>query len=101
MREIDLVVVKGKTQPVAIHEILDYHTEETYPRLVDALGEFRDGLRALPQARLAIGEQAFSRRAGESTRRTRWRSSTSSAAATSRRTRRRTTGPGVWVMESK
>ncbi len=31
MREIDLVVVKGKTQPVAIHEVLDYHTEETYP----------------------------------------------------------------------
>ncbi len=43
-REIDLVIVKGKTRPVAIHEILDYHTEESYPNLVDALGEFRDGL---------------------------------------------------------
>ena len=43
-REVDLVVVKGKTQPVAIYEILDYHTEETYPRLIDALGYFRDGL---------------------------------------------------------
>ena len=37
-------MVKGKTQPVAIHEILDYHTEETYPGLIDALGYFRDGL---------------------------------------------------------
>jgi adenylate cyclase len=44
MREIDLVVVKGKTQPVAIHEVMDYHNEETYPQLPDALGHFRDGL---------------------------------------------------------
>ncbi|MFH1605297.1 MAG: adenylate/guanylate cyclase domain-containing protein, partial [Pseudomonadota bacterium] len=43
-REVDLVVVKGKTKPVAIYEILDYHTDETYPRLIDALGYFRDGL---------------------------------------------------------
>jgi adenylate cyclase len=43
-REIDLVVVMGKTEPVAVYEILDYHTEETYPRVSDALGRFRDGL---------------------------------------------------------
>ncbi len=43
-REIDLVVVQGKTQPVAVYEILDYHTEDTYPRVADALGRFRDGL---------------------------------------------------------
>jgi adenylate cyclase len=43
-REIDLVVVKGKTRPVAIYEILDYHTDETYPRVSDALGRFRDAL---------------------------------------------------------
>ena len=43
-REIDLLLVKGKTQPVAIYEILDYHTEDTYPRVSDALGRFRDGL---------------------------------------------------------
>ncbi len=44
MRDLDLVVVKGKTTPVAIYEILDYHTDETYPHLPDALGHFRDGL---------------------------------------------------------
>ena len=43
-REIDLVVVKGKTQPVGVYEILDYHTDETYPQLTDAMGYFRDGL---------------------------------------------------------
>lgn len=43
-RELDLVVVKGKTRPVAIYEILDYHTDETYPNLIDALGYFRNAL---------------------------------------------------------
>ena len=43
-REIDLAVHKGKTLPVAVYEILDFHTEETYPHLIDAMGHFRDGL---------------------------------------------------------
>ena len=43
-REIDLVVVKGKTQPVGIYEILDYHTDKSYPQLSDAMGYFRDAL---------------------------------------------------------
>jgi adenylate cyclase len=43
-RELDIVVVKGKTQPVAIYEILDYHTEATYPHLIDALRHFKSGL---------------------------------------------------------
>ncbi len=43
-RELDLVVVKGKTKPVAIYEILDYHTEESYPQMIDALRHFKSGL---------------------------------------------------------
>lgn len=43
-RELDVVVVKGKTQPVAIYEILDYHTEESYPSLIDAMRYFKAGL---------------------------------------------------------
>ncbi|RLJ65299.1 GAF domain-containing protein [Sulfurisoma sediminicola] len=43
-RELDLVVVKGKTQPVAIYEILDYHGEESYPNMIDALRHFKAGL---------------------------------------------------------
>jgi adenylate cyclase len=43
-RELDLVVVKGKTQPVAIYEILDYHTEESYPNMTDAMRHFKAGL---------------------------------------------------------
>jgi adenylate cyclase len=45
-REIDLVVVKGKTQPVAIYEILAYHTMESFPRIGEVLGMFKDGLSA-------------------------------------------------------
>lgn len=45
-REIDLVVVKGKTQPVAIYEILAYHTRETFPGIGEVLGLFKDGLSA-------------------------------------------------------
>jgi adenylate cyclase len=43
-REVDLVVVKGKTKPVGVYEVMDFHTEETYPRLTDALRQFRIGL---------------------------------------------------------
>ena len=44
MREIDLVIVKGKTEPVAVHEVLDYHTDETFPHLMDVVNDFRDGV---------------------------------------------------------
>lgn len=43
-RELDLVVVKGKTRPVAIYEVMDYHTEESYPNMIDALRHFKAGL---------------------------------------------------------
>jgi len=45
-REIDLVVVKGKTQPVAIYEILAFHTRESFPGMGEVLGLFKDGLGA-------------------------------------------------------
>lgn len=45
-REIDLVVVKGKTEPVSIYEILAYHTEETFPHITEVLELFKDGLAA-------------------------------------------------------
>lgn len=43
-RAMDHVVVKGKTEPVAIYELLDYHTEDTFPNMVEALDYFRNGI---------------------------------------------------------
>ena len=44
MREADRVVVKGKTEPVVIHELLDFHNDATFPHAVEVLGHYRDGL---------------------------------------------------------
>jgi adenylate cyclase len=43
-REIDSVVVKGKHQPVAIYEVLDYHTPETFPNMMEAVNYWNSGL---------------------------------------------------------
>lgn len=43
-REIDYVIVKGKTAPVAIYEILDYHDDQTFPNIVEVLTLFKNGL---------------------------------------------------------
>ncbi|MBU0652214.1 MAG: GAF domain-containing protein, partial [Proteobacteria bacterium] len=44
IREVDRVQVKGKTESVGVCEVLDYHTEESYPNLMDVVNHFRDGL---------------------------------------------------------
>ncbi len=46
IRDIDDVVVKGKTKPVKIYEVLDYHTSETFPHLMEVAGYFREGREA-------------------------------------------------------
>ncbi len=43
-REVDRVIVKGKTEPVGVYEILDYHTDETFPNVMEVLNHFKDGL---------------------------------------------------------
>jgi adenylate cyclase len=57
LREIDKVIVKGKTRPVAVFECLDYHDAESFPNLMETLGAFNEGL-------LSYREGAFDR-AGE------------------------------------
>lgn len=43
-REVDRVVVKGKTRPVAVYEVLDYHSEASFPNLSKVIQRFQDGL---------------------------------------------------------
>jgi adenylate cyclase len=45
VRDIDKVIVKGKTEPVGVYEVLDYHTEETFPNLIDVVSYFNEGIR--------------------------------------------------------
>jgi adenylate cyclase len=44
IRDVDMVVVKGKTEPVRVYEVLDYHTETSFPNLMDVVNSFNDGV---------------------------------------------------------
>ena len=50
-RQVDYVIVKGKTEPVGVYEVLDFHDHESYPDLVEALGLFNDGYRCWNQGK--------------------------------------------------
>ncbi len=59
IRYIDDVVVKGKTQPVGVHEVLDYHSDETFPNLMDAVNYFNEGRKHYQAGNWDKGVKAF------------------------------------------
>ena len=59
IRKVDRVVVKGKTEPVSIYEVLDYHTEETFPNMMDAVNNFTHGLACYQKGQWDKAIEAF------------------------------------------
>ncbi len=59
IRAVDRVVVKGKSEPVGIYEVLDYHTELTFPNMSKVLNGYDDGLNLYRQGRFEEAIAAF------------------------------------------
>jgi adenylate cyclase len=59
MREADRVVVKGKSEPVVVHELLDFHTDASFPSPMAVLNAYRDGLRLYRQQHWDGAIEAF------------------------------------------
>jgi adenylate cyclase len=43
-RQIDKLIVKGKTIPVGIYEVLDYHDKQSFPNMIEVLEMFNNGI---------------------------------------------------------
>ena len=69
IRDVDLVIVKGKTNPVGIYEVLDYHTNETFPNVMDVVSYFNDGITQYRKGKwdeaIRAFKKALSRHPGE------------------------------------
>lgn len=59
IREIDRVVVKGKTKPVVVYEVLDYHNDETFPNVMSAVDHFNYGVKLYREGKWDKSIKAF------------------------------------------
>jgi len=59
IRDVDDVIVKGKTEPVRIYEVLDYHTKESFPHLMEAVAHFGEGREAYREGTWAEAIRCF------------------------------------------
>lgn len=61
IRDVDDVIVKGKSTPVRIYEVLDYHTQESFPHLMEVTGHFREGRQHYAKGNWSLAVKAFYR----------------------------------------
>jgi adenylate cyclase len=61
LRGVDLLIVKGKTKPVEVFEVLDYHDEASFPNAMAVLGAFKFGVDAYRAGRWDDALDAFGR----------------------------------------
>jgi adenylate cyclase len=61
IREVDRVVVKGKTEPVGILEVLDHYEEKTFPHVMEVVNYFGDGLKNYRAMKWDKAMEAFER----------------------------------------
>ena len=59
IREIDLVVVKGKTKPVGVCEVLDYYTDEEFPNVMEVVSCFKSGIKYYREGKWDKAIEAF------------------------------------------
>jgi adenylate cyclase len=60
IREVDLVVVKGKTQPVSIYEVLDFYDDDDFPNMMDVVNHFNSALKLYRNRKWDRAAKAFS-----------------------------------------
>lgn len=65
MREIDKMVVKGKSQPVGVYEILDHFEESSPARLASALALYNEGQQAYRSQDWSGARRAFEAALGQ------------------------------------
>ena len=59
IREIDRLRVLGRVTPVAVFEVLDYHTESTFPHMNIVLSAFEHGLAHYRRREWTEGAKSF------------------------------------------
>ena len=56
-----MVVVKGKTQPVAIYEVLDFYDDEEFPNVMDVVNHFNSAVKYYRKQQWDRAIKAFER----------------------------------------